>query len=351
MAFWLLGLSLVLLSCGVYSRHVQFINSCPFNIDVEGSSVGVVCSNLGAGGASCYWDIPSSGYSGQFHRKNPNGDQYGFPSATLAEFNLASNVPSQWNYDWFDISIIPPGCPGSLTSYDACWCNGGEDGYDVGMLIQPLVGSCVNLARLCQDRYCGGAYLFPSDNSKTTACTDTSGDWQVTFCPPGSNNDVFNTARSQVPPCKGGGSPPPTQPPATPPATATCATQVPGTDFYGNDISNSPQPNVGACCAYCGTIGTCGAWTYAYGQCYAKTTAGSDHRSADANNVVAGTITTAAHAVADNTQAFNGASSNASPVNQTWIWVGVGAGVVVFVALIIGIVVLVTMKKKSEERA
>jgi len=345
MAFWLLGLSLVLLSCGVYSRNVQFINSCPFNIDVEGSSVGVVCSNLGSG-ASCYWDIPSSGYSGQFHRKNPNGDAYGFPSATLAEFNLASNVPSQWNYDWFDISIIPPGCPGSLTSYDNCWCNGGADGYDVGMLIQPLVASCVSKARLCLDRYCSGAYLFPSDNSKTTACTDTSGNWQVTFCPSGSNNDVFNTARSQVPPCKGGGSPPPPPPPTV---AATCQL-VYGTDFYGNDISSANAPNGASdCCGICSKTGNCKAWTFAYGTCYLKSTAGSDHRTSDAS-LVSGSLSTS-NAVADNTQTFNGASPNAAPVNQTWIWVGVGAGVVVLVALIIGIVVLVTMKKKSEERA
>jgi len=265
MAFWFLSLSLVILlsSSGVNSRNIKFINSCPFTIDVEGSGVGVVCSNLRANGGSCYWNIPASGWSGQFHRKNRDNDQYGFPSATLAEFTLANNKPSQWNFDWFDISIIPPGCPGTITSYNGCWCNSGADGYDVGMQVKPL--ACTEKTRICLDRYCSGGYNFPTDKSKTTTCTNIGGSWEVTFCPPGSNNDVYNTKRSQVPPCKGGGS-------------------------------------------------------------------------------------GASKATVDNSQSFNGAPPNAAPVNQTWIWVGVGVGVVVFVALIIGIVVLVTMKKKVEER-
>jgi len=169
----------------VNSRIITFINQCPFNIGVEGSGVGVVC-NLQSG-ASCGWTIPAAGYQGRFYRHNTAGDSTGYPSATLAEFNLGNqNDNSQWNMDWFDISIIPPGCPGSITSYTGCVQYTGQDGYDVGMTMSPL--ACPDKTRTCLGTGCSGAYGYPTDDSKTTTCQNVNGNWQVTFCPPGSSN-------------------------------------------------------------------------------------------------------------------------------------------------------------------
>jgi len=186
---------------GAQARIIRFKNSCPFSIDVERTPGGVVCSNL-ARGATCTWTVPAGGWSGNFHRRNKEGGNLGFPSATLAEFALGSTLTSsQWNYDWFDISIIPPGCPGTIRSYDGCWCNGGTDGYDVGMTIVPA--KCRDKTRTCLGRYCAGAYNFPKDDTKTTACVSL-GDWDVEFCPAGSLVDLGSTQQSQVPPCKRG---------------------------------------------------------------------------------------------------------------------------------------------------
>jgi len=183
------------------SRIVTFSNSCPFPISVgKGDSDNVViCDNL-ALGETCDWTIPDSGWSGRFYRVNPlttaSGlpDPSGFPSATLAEYSFAYACPSgscSWNWDWFDISIIPPGCPGSAQSYDECVADTGVGGYDVGMQMEAL--ACPELPpTICTSVACAGAYNFPVDNTKTTVC-QVSGDWLVTFCPGGANNLDPNT--------------------------------------------------------------------------------------------------------------------------------------------------------------
>jgi len=155
-----------------HARQIQFTNECPFQLNVEATPGGVVCGlNQGA---SCTWQIPASGWSGNFHRQDNDGI-LGYPSATLAEFTLGSNAGGEWDWDWYDISIIPPGC-GSGTSYDGCWCTTGRDGYDVGMTVH------------------------------------------ITFCPPGSFIDVGATAVSQTPPCDGGSATPPATKSPPPPA-------------------------------------------------------------------------------------------------------------------------------------
>lgn len=88
----------------------------------------------------------------------------------------------EWNWDWFDISIIPPGC-GSETSYDACRRVTGSDGYDVGMEMLPV--RCPDKKRTCLTKPCDDAYGYPKDDSKTTVCTDITGDFVITFCPRG----------------------------------------------------------------------------------------------------------------------------------------------------------------------
>jgi len=194
-----LHLLLLLFAVPVLMRTITFINSCPFNLSVQESGTTVVCIGL-ASNSSCVFDIPTSGWSGNFHRQNPGGEvvNYGYPSATLAEMTLANNVSGQYNFDWFDISIIPPGC-GSLTSYNACWCSTGNDGYDVGMSIRS--SACPSKDRTCLNRGCTDAYGYSSDNSKTTVCTNITGSWEVEFCPQGSYIDVPPYATYEVPPC------------------------------------------------------------------------------------------------------------------------------------------------------
>jgi len=196
-----------------HARQIQFTNECPFQLNVEATPGGVVCGlNQGA---SCTWQIPASGWSGNFHRQDNDGI-LGYPSATLAEFTLGSNAGGEWDWDWYDISIIPPGC-GSGTSYDGCWCTTGRDGYDVGMTVQPLSPTGCE-TRTCLNRDCAGAYGYPSDSSKTTTCKDITGNWHITFCPPGSFIDVGATAVSQTPPCDGGSATPPATKSPPPPA-------------------------------------------------------------------------------------------------------------------------------------
>jgi len=79
-----------------------------------------------------------------------------------------------------------------------------NDGYDVGMQLVPL--ACPQQSRICTGKGCAGAYGFPEDNSKTTACTQL-GDWQVTFCPSGSYVDLFG-AQLAVPDETVAGGPP-----------------------------------------------------------------------------------------------------------------------------------------------
>jgi len=340
----LLVLAFVLVA-QIHARQVTFINSCPFTISVEATPGGIICSNLGSG-ASCGWGIPASGYSGQFHRQNSNNDNTGFPSATLAEFTFANNVPSQWNWDWFDISIIPPGCPGSITSYDGCWCNSNEDGYDVGMTITPLASSCSNEVKTCLGRDCAGAYGYPTDNSKTSVCQDTTGDWEITFCPPGSFIDLGATELSQNAPCRGGSPPPP--PPPPPPTQTSCSIQN-GVDYYGNDISNKPVDSTSSCCDYCSSVPNCAVWTYAYGVCYAKTTTGSDVRSNAA--LVSGQVQN--RATEGSTETFaneSEPSSNTTSSRAIWIGLAAAAAFVVLLALIIGVALIIRKQISQEER-
>jgi len=235
-----------------HARQIQFTNECPFQLNVEATPGGVVCGlNQGA---SCTWQIPASGWSGNFHRQDNDGI-LGYPSATLAEFTLGSNAGGEWDWDWYDISIIPPGC-GSGTSYDGCWCTTGRDGYDVGMTVQPLSPTGCE-TRTCLNRDCAGAYGYPSDSSKTTTCKDITGNWHITFCPPGSFIDVGATAVSQTPPCDGGSATPPATksppPPAKksppPPAKKSPSSKKSNAvvdsspSILPSDISSSPAPS------------------------------------------------------------------------------------------------------------
>jgi len=167
---------------------VTFINGCAFPIGVESmdsSFADIIVCTLECNG-TCQWNIPDAGWSGRFYRHNALGDSSGYPSATLAEFDFASQCSSgncAWNWDWFDISIIPPLCPGSVMSYTGCVSYTGSDGYDVGMQMVPL--SCPSQYLTCLTMPCDAAYGYPQDNSKTTVCS-VLGDWVVTFCPAGS---------------------------------------------------------------------------------------------------------------------------------------------------------------------
>jgi len=194
--------------------------------------------------------------------------------------------------DYFDISIIPPGCPGTILSYDGCWCNGGSDGYDVGIVMKPL--NCLDKTRTCLGKYCSDAYLFPKDDSKTTACTDTTTNWEVEFCPSGSLIDLSGQGlTSQTPPCQGGpaqgSNPVPVPNPPPPSSGGQCNNVANGFDYFGSDISNQPAGSVDECCSICSTVSGCAAWSLAYGTCYMKTASALSNRVAN-TNVVCGSI-------------------------------------------------------------
>ncbi|CAL4890740.1 unnamed protein product [Urochloa decumbens] len=78
----------------------------------------------------------------------------GQPPMTLAEFTIGGGG----NQDFYDISVI--------------------DGYNVGMAFSCSTG----VGLVCRSSSCPDAYLFPSDNTKTHACSGNS-NYQVTFCP------------------------------------------------------------------------------------------------------------------------------------------------------------------------
>jgi len=349
---------LIALCAFANARVVKFKNSCGFAIDVEGSSVGVVCSNLGPG-ATCQWGVPAGGWSGNFHRRNSQGNNLGFPSATLAEFAFGNSLTGgAWNWDWFDISIIPPGCPGTTMSYEDCWCNGGSDGYDVGMVITPV--KCQDKTRTCLGRKCDGAYNYPKDDSKTTVCQDISGDFDVEFCPAGSFSDIGAAAKSQTPPCRGGsvngppvgGNPPPSNPPPPPsnppPSSGGSCINDQNIDYFGNDISNMGVASKEACCSYCASVGGCAAWTYAYGVCYAKRGAGSDRRSA--SGLWSGTVVGRAVAADPTTNTMVASQSSAPQLSTASIAIIV-VGCIIGLFFILAFIVVLTKDQKKVERA
>jgi len=268
---------------------------------------------------------------------------------TLAEFAFAnSRTGGQWNWDWFDISVIPPGCPGTISSYEGCWCNGGSDGYDVGMRITPV--KCRNKQRTCLNRKCPDAYGFPKDDTKTTVCQDISGDFEVEFCPAGSHIDLGTTQLSQTPPCKGGpanfippksGSPPPAArsppPPAPRPAASGSCVMDKDIDYYGNDISNKPVRSKEECCSFCSSLNGCGAWTYAAGVCYAKRAAGSTRKAAA--GLWSGTVRSRAVAADSQTFSTNNESQAQSPTSTAILAVLIVVAVVIVIFFIAGFVI------------
>jgi len=191
--FLLISLSILLQSTPLHAqRNVTFINACSFPLGVVvGDSTNTVICSLNPND-QCNWTIPSAGWSGRFYRNNldPGNDDTGYPSATLAEFTFAYECTTgtcDWNWDWYDISIIPPGCPGSATSYQDCVDITGEDGYDVPLVLTPL--ACPTQVISCGSDPCPEAYGFPDDNSKTNVC-QVSGDWEIQFCLPGGTVDI-----------------------------------------------------------------------------------------------------------------------------------------------------------------
>lgn len=112
---------------------------------------------------------------------------------TVAEFSVTSGTA------WYDISVIPPGS-GSCSSYEACAELTGKTGYNKPMSIVPTVASgstatssCKSLT--CESAECSDAYLYPSDDTKTHSCPDST-TFVVTFCPSGSDSAASSTASS-----------------------------------------------------------------------------------------------------------------------------------------------------------
>ncbi|CAL4904855.1 unnamed protein product [Urochloa decumbens] len=76
----------------------------------------------------------------------------GQPPATLAEFTIGGAQ------DYYDISVV--------------------DGYNL-----PMAFSCsTGVGLVCREPSCPDAYQFPTDDTKTHACSANS-NYQITFCP------------------------------------------------------------------------------------------------------------------------------------------------------------------------
>ncbi|EGZ26770.1 hypothetical protein PHYSODRAFT_474315 [Phytophthora sojae] len=109
------------------------------------------------------------GFSGMFR----NGWN---PQATLAEFTVSQG------FLWYDISIIPTGVqagPAKCSSLENCKAVTGGVGFNTPIRVAPSGCTAVT----CLNDGCGDAYQYPTDNSKTHACPDTTPSVDVTFCP------------------------------------------------------------------------------------------------------------------------------------------------------------------------
>ena len=115
------------------------------------------------------WEIPTGQYSGNF-RVGQSGN------ATLAEFTF-NGFPGGVT-DNYDISSIPPGCPGSSTSYQQCVAITGKSGWNIPLTIRPSDDSCDTIT--CNRPGCSAAFGFPMDNSKQRTCSNTT-EYEVIF--------------------------------------------------------------------------------------------------------------------------------------------------------------------------
>jgi hypothetical protein len=109
------------------------------------------------------WEIPNGQYSGNF-RKDMGAN------ATLAEFTF-NGFPGGVT-DNYDISSIPPGCPGFSTSYQQCVQLTGKTGWNFPVRIEPTDSSCATL--VCNRPGCVEAFGFPMDNGKQRTCDNTT---------------------------------------------------------------------------------------------------------------------------------------------------------------------------------
>jgi len=114
------------------------------------------------------WYIPAGGWSGNF-RVNTSAN------ATLAEFTFDGYA----SLDYYDISAIPPGCPGYATSYAQCKQITGLSGWNFPVTIRPVGGTGPTIT--CQRPGCPEGFGFPADNSKTQTSADTTPWYHVIF--------------------------------------------------------------------------------------------------------------------------------------------------------------------------
>ncbi|KAL6074708.1 Apple domain-containing protein [Balamuthia mandrillaris] len=186
------------LTQGPQGRAVTLVNECATSRDIYWNTE--LLFTLEGNGGEGTWTIPAGPVSGKF--------QHGTEaSATLAEFSFNTGFS---DLDFYDISVIPPGCPGDQCfSYQCCVDVGGETGYNGPMRLQ---SECHDLYCLgdpsvnednCADAYCKlklsiawfnslTLSLSPKDDENTHACSD-EGDYTITFCPEGSIDSGSST--------------------------------------------------------------------------------------------------------------------------------------------------------------
>jgi len=210
---------------------------------------------------------------------------------------------------------------------------------------------CLDKTRTCKGRYCSGAYLFPKDDSKTTACTDTNTDWEVEFCPSGSHIDLSGRGlTSQTPPCKGGPNPSPpagqkANPVPPPPKTSSPAPKKSSPPPKPAPKSTAPSH----CSQPCEIGGFAGKCTSNCPPCYVPAGSGWNCFGKDGSgkcpNWAGMTDCSAARAQSDESATFNGQSS---PANSNSIIIGLSVGIVVLVvALVVVVLIAVSNARKS----
>ncbi|ETV97522.1 hypothetical protein H310_09438 [Aphanomyces invadans] len=157
------------LAMSVYSANFEFHSRCMHPIDIYDNAVTCTLQPHATGcGVTAL-----APWSGMF--RHGRAEQ-----ATLAEFSVAGGKV------WYDISTVPPGS-GTCTSLVECMRMTSKVGFNVPMSIFPK-GPARNDPRyncayvVCYANGCRDAYQYPSDDTKTKSCPDTS-DFVVTFCP------------------------------------------------------------------------------------------------------------------------------------------------------------------------
>ncbi|KAG7393072.1 hypothetical protein PHYPSEUDO_012407 [Phytophthora pseudosyringae] len=171
LTFWCQLLGSLLAAKDASAATATFRNQCGFEISVYDNHSSC---QLGAGGpvfatSGCDRSINHS----SVYRHGASSE------ATLAEFSFGDNKV------WYDLSTVPPGAM-SCDSYEACAKQTGNEGFNVGVMIEPVspnddsAFACSSL--LCQFAECPDASRFPSDESKIRNCPEQQ-HFNITFCP------------------------------------------------------------------------------------------------------------------------------------------------------------------------